>query len=111
MFERAKHGAVDLIHGNEPLNGERVDDARSVMMECVASGQPKVVLDLSGVPLIDGAGLELLLEMQECCLERGGLLKLAGPSPLCRDILRATGVDRRFEIFENALAAAGSYAR
>ncbi|OHB66545.1 MAG: hypothetical protein A2V70_05260 [Planctomycetes bacterium RBG_13_63_9] len=94
-----------------PLNGENVKDVAKLLVECLGNGQPYVVFDLQNVPLIDSAGLELLLDFTEQFRELGGALKLAAPSPLCRDILSITGLGGSVEIFRDALAAAGSFAR
>ncbi len=111
MFTRTKQGAVDVISGADPLNLDHVEDVRAVIEECLSSGQPRIVLDLREVPLLDSAGLEFLLEFRDRCSERGGQLQLAAVNPLCRDILEVTGLNSEFELFSDALAAAGSFAQ
>lgn len=110
MFEKAKQGAVDLIRGEGPLNVETIELAEPILQECLFQGQPRIVFDLQRVQLIDSAGLELLLSYQKQCISRGGTMKLAGPGELCLDILKATDVVSHFELYENVLAAAGSFA-
>jgi anti-anti-sigma factor len=110
MFHSRKQGALHVVSGDQCLNVDAVDEAREVFEGCLAQGQPRVILSLDKVPLIDSAGLELLLDVQELCIRRGGALRLAAPSPLCRDILQVTGVAEHFEIFDDVLAAAGSFA-
>ena len=109
MFERSKQGAVDLIHGSDPLNVEHVEKLALVLEQCIGRGQPRVVLDLEQVPLIDSAGLELLLHMQQRIQNQGGALKLAVQNPLCKEILSVTGVGRHFEIYPEATSAIGSF--
>lgn len=111
MFERSKQGAVDVIAGDEPLNLESVDRVSRLLDQCIGQGQPRIVLDLGNVPLMDSAGLELLLEARRRCAARGGLIELAAPNPLCRDILHVTGLSAEFDIFDNVLNAVGSFAR
>ena len=111
MFERIQNGVVDVIRGDLPLNTERVAEVRSMLRNCLLNGQPYVVIDLENVPLFDGAGLEVLLDFQEEYVRMGGALKLAAPNPLCREILTVTGLDERFEIFDEALSAVGSFVR
>jgi anti-anti-sigma factor len=93
------------------LNGEYVAVAAMCCEPLCSAGQPKLVFDLSGVPLINSAGLELLLDVRDRCAERGGALVLAGPSPLCREILAATGILGSVAVFDDAVSAAGSFAR
>ena len=76
----------------------------------VELGQPKLLMDLVAVPTVDSATLEMLIETQETCRRRGGVLKLTGLNPLCREVLAVTGLERRFEFFDNQLTALGSFA-
>ena len=111
MFERITQGAVDVIRGDAPLNADHVEEVSRLLVACLNNSQPYVVLDLEDVPLIDSAGLELLLDFMEEFQELGGALKLAAPSPLVQEILAVTGMRARVEIFREALSAAGSFAR
>jgi anti-anti-sigma factor len=111
MFDRLTEGAVDLIRGDDPINAEHVEQLAALFQESVGRGQPFVVLDLEKVPLLDSAGLELLLEYRENFQQLGGALKLSGANPLCEDILSITGVGANFEIFQNSLSALGSFSR
>ncbi len=111
MFERIQNGVVDVIRGDLPLNGERVVEVRGMLQNCLRNGQPYVIMDLENVPLVDSAGLELLLDFREEYAQIGGALKLAGPNALCREILTVTGLDESFEVFDEALSAIGSFVR
>jgi len=109
MFERLTQGAVDLVRGDDPINAEHVEELARLFQE--SRGQPFVVLDLEKVPLVDSAGLELLLDYRESFQQLGGALKLAAANPLCEDILSITGVGAGFEIFREPLSALGSFVR
>ncbi|MHC4407242.1 MAG: STAS domain-containing protein [Planctomycetota bacterium] len=111
MFERVTRGAVNVIRGDLPLNADNVDDAAALLRECLQHGQLYVVVDLESVPLIDSAGLELLLDFKEEFQQLGGALKLAAPNPLCDEILSISGIGGSFEIFHEALSAVGSFVR
>lgn len=111
MFESSKQGAVHVVSGDCPLNAETAGNARRVFEECLGKGQPRVVFQMQEVPLIDSAGLELLLEIKDACLRRGGALQLAAPNALCCDMLRATRLAQQFAIFNDAIAAVGSFAQ
>lgn len=110
MFERGRTGAVDLVRGADPIHAPSLKQLSAVFDDCLAHGQPRLVLDLEKVPLIDGQGLELLLEYQERCVERGGAMKLAAPNALCSDILLVTDVASRFDVFRDCVSAVGSFA-
>jgi anti-anti-sigma factor len=63
---------------------------------CRAAGQygQTIVLDLSGVDMIDASGIGLLVSLQAA----GIYLKLRNPSRAVRDTLRITHLDSIFEI-------------
>jgi anti-anti-sigma factor len=109
MFTHKQQGAVDVIGGGDRISGEHVAGLASALEARLGTGQPQIVLDLNGVALIDSAGLELLLDYQEKCQRMGGALKLANAGALCREVLKATGVGARFEIFRDSGGAVRSF--
>jgi len=111
MFDLTRQGAVDVVHGDEPLNAEYSDEVRATLESIEKQGQPHVVVDLENIPLIDSQGLELLLDFQDRFSDRGGALKLAAPNPLCRNILKITDVTTQIELFDDVLSAVGSFAQ
>ena len=111
MFEHSKQGAVDLVQSQLPLTEERVAAAESFFERLTESGQPRIVFGMDGIALIDSDGLELLMDVQDRCTSRGGELKLLKPGPLVREILRITEVEQRFEIYQDAVNAIGSFSR
>ena len=111
MYEHSKQGAVNVIRGSDPLNADHVEFFEATLARFGDGGQPHVVFDMQSVPLVDSAGLELLLDIQERFRLRGGTLKLAAVNPLCREILKVTGVGPRFEIFPDSGSAVGSFLR
>jgi anti-anti-sigma factor len=109
MFERERQGTVDVVRSASPLIGEHLDRFSEMLEECFEQGQPKAVLDLHQVPLVDSAGLERLLDAQEEFERVGGTIKLAAPNTLCKDILECTGLADHFEVYEDVKAAVGSF--
>ena len=109
MFEQKCQGAVDVISGGDRISGAHVAELATVLEARLERGQPHVVLDLQGVAIIDSAGLELLLDSHEKYQRIGGALKLANPGALCREVLKATGVGARFEIFGDTRSAVRSF--
>lgn len=110
MFRRKKQGALDVIEAAAPILRESCPDFLAVAETCLEEGTGQVVLDMSEVSLIDSAGLEALVDLQDRCLRHGGVLKLGGPTHLCEDILRVTGVDEQIELYPDVVTAMGSFA-
>lgn len=111
MFKVSLQGAVHVFSGTAPLNSEHISLAKEACEQCFGKGQPHLVLHLSGIPLIDSEGLELLLDLRDRCMKCGGAVHLSAPNVLCRDILQATGLAGEFAIFDDQAAAVGSFAQ
>jgi anti-anti-sigma factor len=109
MFQHKHQGAVDVIGGGDRISGEHVAELASVLEERLESGLPQLVLDLHNIAIVDSAGLELLLDVQEKCQRMGGALKLANAGALFREVLKATGVGAKFEIFKDTGGAVRSF--
>jgi anti-anti-sigma factor len=109
MFEQKRQGAIDVIGGGDRISGEHVAELAAVLTGCLQRGQPRVVLDLQGIALVDSAGLELLLETHDECQRMGGAIKLANPGALCSEVLKLTGVGARFEVFGDTGSAIRSF--
>lgn len=111
MFYVNSQGSVVIFAGTAPLTAEHIAAARVTAEECFGNGQPKIVVQLASIPLMDSAGLEFLLDLRDQAVRYGGLVQLAEPKALCRDILQATGVADEFAIFDLLSAAVGSFAQ
>lgn len=109
MFKRSKQGAIDVVTCGAAITADNLEELSQSMEECLGDGQPRTVLDMQEVPLLDSAGLEMLLDLQDSFEQRAGILKLAGPNALCRDILNVTGVANSFEIHGEVKSAVGSF--
>ncbi len=111
MYPCKRSGAVDTISGSQPLTREHQSSFLNSVEACFGNGQPRIVFDLSNIPLMDSVGLEALLEARDRCQKLGGCIVLARPNPLCRDILRINGIDREINVYDDAIKAMGSFAR
>src|SRR6056297_1460039 len=111
MFECNEQGSVAVISGDDPLNTDFLPRVRTLIDECLQKRPPKIVINLRSVPLIDGAGLELLWDTRDQCMRRGGMMELAAANPLCRDIITCTPLAEQFVLFDDVLTAVGSFAQ
>jgi len=109
VIERQRQGTIDVLRCTEAIVAEHLEELAVLVSECFAGRQPSAVLDLHMVPLIDSAGLEWLLDTGERFDRCGGVLKLAQPNELCREILACSGVGERFEVLPDVKAAVGSF--
>ncbi|MEO0529828.1 MAG: STAS domain-containing protein [Planctomycetota bacterium] len=111
MIKSATQGAVQVFTLEGALNAEEADHLRDAIEAVPRSGRPQWVFDLAEVPLIDSVGCEALLDARDAAVSVGGAAHLAGVSPLCKDILAATGLERYFQIFEGTNQAIAQFAR
>lgn len=106
-----RQGSVTVIAIDQPLRQDTVDALSNKLDESKSQGIPQVVIDLSLTPLIDGAGLQWMEDLDMQCADLGGCVRLCGANELCVDILRMTGVGDRLEQFSSLNAAMASFIR
>jgi anti-sigma B factor antagonist len=75
------------------LDAFTVSQFRQVLGE-LASSAPRLLIDLSGVPFVDSAGLGALIGGVRRVRELGGEVVVASPRPTLTRLLRTTGFDR-----------------
>lgn len=109
MFETTRQGAVQIVTGTDPITAAFAEDLSDKLAECAGAGLPRIVVDLTAVPLLDSRGLEVLIDAGEYCRQRGGALLVAGANPLCHDILRITGASERLGEFDDVSGAVRSF--
>jgi anti-anti-sigma factor len=76
---------------------------------CLTADRPCVVLDFSKVRQLDNDGIQVLLRCLEEAMKRNGDVKLAAIPPGVAKALELTGVQRLFEVFDNAAHAVNSF--
>jgi anti-sigma B factor antagonist len=97
---------VCLLSATGDLAGLEAEQIGQAMEERIRSHRfVHFVIDLAGVDFIDSSGLEMLLAGRQRCEERSGQLKLVGVSENCRQILRLTRLEHRFESHTDMNAA------
>jgi len=88
--------------------GQEVDDLRLAVLSLLKQTN-RVVLHLAGVEQIDSEGLAALVGLFISARNRGGELKLAAPSPKCRDVLHVTRLDELFRTYKSEPEALASF--
>ena len=111
MYACNRSGAVDIISSSQPLTRDQQAAFLNAVEGCFGNGQPRIVFDISRIPLLDSAGLESLLDARDRCQKLGGSIVLASPNPLCRDILRINGIDKEINVYDDKVKSLGSFAR
>ncbi len=91
------------------LDAFTVSQFRQALAEMAAS--PRLVIDMSGVPFVDSAGLGALIGGIRRSRELGGDVVVACNRPSLVRTLRTTGFDRIVTMVETVEEAAASFAK
>lgn len=94
-------GGMQVLAVREAITQTECEELKDLISRASATGTGRVSIDLSEVPFVDSATLELLLTAAKDCAARGGRLKLVAPSPNCQEILRLTDLRNRFDIVDS----------
>jgi anti-anti-sigma factor len=109
MPQQYQQGSIDVIQFDDKLTIEEVSQVRALLQGAIHGRLPQVVIDLRRVRVVDSAGLELLFDTQQDCLERGGTIRLASAGVLMQEVLRITGLNQEFSQYPDVVAAAGAF--
>lgn len=83
---------------------------RAALDEQLARGVTRFVVDLSGVPFLDSAGMAVLVSLLKRARQSGGDVRLVWPAEeAARRILKLTKFDRVFSMAETAEAALADF--
>lgn len=78
---------------------------REALLSAAATGQPVIVVDMSGTEYCDSTGLNVLVRALGQATQDGGELRLVMGGAGLRRILTVTGVAGMFRIYETLEAA------
>jgi anti-sigma B factor antagonist len=67
--------------------------------ELLKENQKKVILDLSGVDVVDSTGVGILVMCYAKMKKAGGSLRIAGVSGMVEETLKITSVDRLIDLY------------
>ena len=102
-------GAVTVLKVIGPLTGEAAAEFKSRALEAARRNMGRVVVDASGVPFADSAGVECLADVTESLAEGGRSLKLCAPAATVREVLELTGWAEAFEFFDDVNSGVRSF--
>jgi anti-sigma B factor antagonist len=89
--------------------GDPVDRLRGTFEELMGSGNCRIVLDMSEVPMVDSSGIGLLVKSLTSTKQLGGAIRLLNPSKFTVQTLKMIGLLNLFEIFDDPQQAVASF--
>ena len=85
---------VSVIRVVGRLNMVAAPELRDVVAKAVASGTPRLVVDLADVEFMDSSGLGALIGALKTTRQAGGDLRIAQPGEQVSMVLQLSNVDR-----------------
>jgi anti-sigma B factor antagonist len=105
-----KRSRAQVIQLRGPLKmGTGLDQLRQTLEELISNGDPRIVVNLSEVPMIDSSAIGLLVRFLATAKKAGGSLKLVQPSKFTVQSLRLVGIINLFEILDDDETAVQSF--
>ena len=103
------HG-VSVVRVNETrLTYPLLSDFANTISSLIASGERKVLLDLTTVIYVDSATIGCLMDLYRQASTAGGSLKLSGVQKRVETMLTMTGAQNFLEIHADAATAVKSF--
>ena len=89
--------------------GDPTDQLKAAVDELVDQGQPKIVLNVGEVNMIDSTGIGIIVRGHTRTVERGGGLRLVNPSKFAMQTLKIVGLLNILQIADSEETAVGSF--
>ncbi len=90
---RSKIGPATHLAPDGPLNSRgSLRKLQAAIESCHESDETHLVLDLTGVPHLNGEAIELMLDTQSQLHDRGGELRVVNANQVVADVFRITGL-------------------
>jgi len=94
------HGHVVVLAPQGPLIADELDDLRRAITTANGAGGKRLVMDMQGIPYLDSAGVETLLEICGVHLPPLTRPRLASLSETCLEALELTDALPRLDVFD-----------
>ena len=89
--------------------GDNSQSFRDTVRELLASGERRILLNMSDVAFVDSSGLAALVSSLAAVTRSGGQLKLVHLQGRVTELIRLTRLTPVLEAFDNEAEAAGSF--
>ena len=103
------NGVAIVRVGESRLMYPLLSEFANVVTELIASGERKVLVDLSGVGYVDSATIGCLMDLYRQAAAAGGVLKLAGVQKRVETMLTMTGAQNFIEVHPDESSAVKSF--
>jgi anti-sigma B factor antagonist len=105
-LEVEERGDVAVLAVSGEVDVATVPRLREQLHGLVASGTPRIVVNLDAVDFLDSTGLGVLVGALKRVRNNGGELALVCTSPRIRKVFEVTGLTKVFSLYDTVDAAA-----
>ena len=110
-FNTRQSGDVTILDLNGRITiGSGEEALRNAMQEIINKGVTKILINMSGVTMIDSSGIGELVSAYTTATGRGAKLKLANLPAKVSDILTITQLITVFDVYDTESEAVQSFA-
>ena len=102
-------GVAVVRVGESRLMYPLLSDFSSAVISLIASGERKLIIDLSSVGYVDSATIGCLMDLYRQAAAAGGTLKLAGVQKRVETMLTMTGAQNFIEVHADESSAVKSF--
>jgi anti-sigma B factor antagonist len=103
------NGLAIVRVGESRLMYPLLSEFSNVVTQLIASGEGKVIVDLSAVSYVDSATIGCLMDLYRQATAAGGALKLAGVQKRVETMLTMTGAQNFIEVHPDEPSAVKSF--
>ena len=103
------NGLAIVRVGESRLMYPLLSEFSTVVTELIASGEGRVIVDLSAVSYVDSATIGCLMDLYRQATAAGGALKLAGVQKRVETMLTMTGAQNFIEVHPDEPSAVKSF--
>ena len=105
----SQYKRCDLVKAEGRIDSNTAPKLEEAFNAIIEGGQPGIVFDMDAVDFISSRGIWVLLETQKICKRAKGKLALVNVSEEMLHSLDLAGVKHFVEIYDDLLAAVGSF--
>lgn len=108
-IQETRQGAVTVLKPQGPLAMGDAEQFKATAGEVIQRSLGRLVVDASAIAYVDSRGLEVLVETSDALAQAGRSLRVCGANETIREVLHLTGLEERFEHFEDVNGAVRSF--